>query len=172
MQAYIALIGCTCLLALTAACSGGIYGVSFGGGAPDTRPADVQAVKDTEAAWLKDTALKDPARFASYYAEDALVLSPNAPLVAGKDKIQAGLTALMADPNFALTFHSARVEASQKGDMVYTVGEYSRTVSDQKSKRPVTDRGNYLTVWKKQADGNWKVVTDMDNSELPAGYAH
>jgi len=36
----------------------------------------------------------------------------------------------------------------------------------------VTDKGNYLTVWKKQSDGNWKVVTDMDNSELPAGYAH
>ena len=164
MNRYETLIGCACLLGLTAACAPAV--------APDTRQADIQAVKDVEIAWARDAALKDPARFASYYAEDALVLSPNAPLVAGKDKIQAGLTALMADPNFALTFHSARVEASQKGDMVYTVGEYSRTVSDQKSKRPVTDRGNYLTVWKKQADGNWKVVTDMDNSELPAGYAH
>jgi uncharacterized protein (TIGR02246 family) len=172
MQVYVALVGCICLWGLTAACGGGIYGVSVGGGSPDTRPADVQAVKDTEAAWLKDTALKDPAQFASYYAEDALVLSPNAPLVAGKNKIQAGLTTLMADPNFALTFHSTRVEASKGGDMVYTIGAYSRTVSDPKNKQPITDKGNYLTVWKKQADGNWKVVTDMDNSELPAGYAH
>jgi uncharacterized protein (TIGR02246 family) len=172
MQVYLALIGCTCLLGLTAACGSAIVGVSFGGGAHDTRPADVQAVKDLEAAWLNETALKDPARFASYYAEDALVLSPNAPLIAGKNKIQAGLTTLMADPNFALTFHSTRVEASKGGDMVYTIGEYSRTTSDPKSKQPVTDKGNYLTVWKKQADGNWKVVTDMDNSALPAGYAH
>jgi len=171
MRVYVALVGCTCLLGLTAACSGG-FGVMVLGGAPDTRQADVQAVKDLEAAWLNDAALKDPARFASYYAEDALALSPNAPLVAGKNKIQAGLTSLMADPNFALTFHSTRVEASQGGDMVYTIGAYSRTVSDPKSKQPVTDKGNYLTVWKKQADGNWKVVTDMDNSELPVGYAH
>jgi uncharacterized protein (TIGR02246 family) len=171
MRDYVALIGCTCLLGLTAACTGCGFKVLVGG-ASDTRQADVQAVKDTEAAWLKDTALKDPAQFASYYAEDALVLSPNMPLIAGKNKIQAGLTTLMADPNFALTFHSTRVEASKGGDMVYTIGAYSRTVSDPKSKQPVTDKGNYLTVWKKQADGNWKVVTDMDNSELPAGAAH
>jgi uncharacterized protein (TIGR02246 family) len=171
MQSHLALVGCTCLLGLTAACAGGGFGV-FVGGTPDTRQADVQAVKELEAAWLSDAALKDPARFASYYAEDALVLSPNAPLVAGKNKIQAGLTTLMADPNFALTFHSTRVEASKGGDMVYTIGEYSRTVSDPKSKRPVTDKGNYLTVWKRQADGNWKVATDMDNSEFPVGYAH
>jgi uncharacterized protein (TIGR02246 family) len=162
MQRYVA-AGCICLLALAAACSIGV--------APDTRPADVQAVKDLEAAWLKDAALKDPAKFASYYAEDALVLSPNTPLIAGRDKIQAGLTTLMADANFALTFHSARVEASKGGDFVYTIGAYARTVSDPKAKRPVTDKGNYLTVWRKQAGGDWKVVTDMDNSELPAARA-
>jgi ketosteroid isomerase-like protein len=162
MQGYAALVGCTCVLGLTAACTSGVT--------PDTRQADVQAVKDTEAAWLSDTALRDSARFASYYAEDALVLSPNQPMIAGKNKIQAGLTTLMADPNFALTFHSARVEASKGGDLVYTIGAYSRTASDPISKQPVTDKGNYLTVWKKQADGNWKVVTDMDNSELPAAH--
>jgi uncharacterized protein (TIGR02246 family) len=172
MQGHLALIGCSCLLGLTAACGGSYFGVSVGGGAHDTRPADVQAVKEQEAAWLNDAALKDPARFASYYAEDALVLSPNAPPIAGKNRIQAGLTTLMADPNFALTFHSTRVEASRGGDMVYTIGEYARTTSDPKNKQPVTDKGNYLTVWRRQADGNWKVATDMDNSELSAGYAH
>ena len=29
------------------------------------------------------------------------------------------------------------------------------------------DRGKYLEVWKKQADGKWKVVADMFNSDLP-----
>lgn len=160
MQYYLALIGCTCLLGVTAACTTSV--------APDRRQIDVQAVKDTEAAWLQDAVLKDPAKFASYYADNALVLSPNQPLVEGKDKIQAGLTTLMADPNFALTFHSSRVDAAKGGDFVYTVGAYSRTVSDPKTQQPVTDKGNYLTVWKKQAGGTWKVVTDMDNSELPA----
>jgi uncharacterized protein (TIGR02246 family) len=157
---YLATMGCTCLLSVTLACTHTA--------APDSRAADVQAVKDMEAAWLKDTALKDPVKFAGYYADDALLLSPNQPLVAGRDKIQAGLTTLMADPNFALTFQSSHVEAAKGGDFVYTVGAYARTVSDPKTKQPVTDKGNYLTIWKKQSDGAWKVVTDMDNSELPA----
>ena len=163
MRGYLALAGCTGLLGLTAACNSGAY--------RDMRPSDVRVVEEMEASWLKDVALKDPARFASYYAEDALVLPPNAPPVTGRDKIQAGLATLMADPNFALTFHSSRVEASWGGDFVYTIGAYSRTASDPKDKRPVTDNGHYLTVWKKQAGGHWKVVADMDNSELPAAGA-
>jgi uncharacterized protein (TIGR02246 family) len=160
MSHYLAAaMGSACLLSMTLACSHSV---------PDTRAADVQAVKDTEAAWLKDTALKDPVKFAGYYADDALVLSPNQPLVEGRDKIQAGLAALMADPNFALTFQSSRVDAANGGDFVYTVGAYSRTVTDLKTRQPVTDKGNYLTIWKKESDGTWKVVTDMDNSELPA----
>lgn len=159
MTHYLATSVCTCLLSVTLACTHSVV--------PDTRAADVQAVKDTEAAWLKDTALKDPVKFAGYYAGNALVLSPNQPLVEGRDKIQAGLTTLMADPNFALTFHSSRVDAAKGGDFAYTVGAYARTVSDPKTKQPVTDKGNYLTIWKKQSDGAWKVVTDMDNSESP-----
>jgi ketosteroid isomerase-like protein len=159
MRRYLA-GGCICLLALLEACSGGIAVV-------DTRQADVQAVKDLEAAWEKVATVKDPAKFAGYYSEDALVLSPHVPLISGRDKIQAGLATLMADPNFALTFHAARVEASKGGDFVYTIGAYSRTVSDPKTKAPVTDKGNYLTVWRKLPGGEWKVVTDMDNSELP-----
>jgi ketosteroid isomerase-like protein len=31
----------------------------------------------------------------------------------------------------------------------------------------VNDRGKYLEVWKKQADGTWKCVMDMWNSDLP-----
>jgi hypothetical protein len=69
VQHYFAFAGCTCLLGLTAAWGGAYVGVSVGGGARDSRPGDVKAVKDLEAAWLNDAALKVAARFASYYAE-------------------------------------------------------------------------------------------------------
>jgi ketosteroid isomerase-like protein len=31
----------------------------------------------------------------------------------------------------------------------------------------VTDKGTYLTVFKKQADGSWKAVEDFTASEIP-----
>ena len=32
----------------------------------------------------------------------------------------------------------------------------------------VSDKGKYLTVYKKQPDGNWKVIADIGNSDLQA----
>jgi ketosteroid isomerase-like protein len=32
----------------------------------------------------------------------------------------------------------------------------------------VTDQGKLVEVWKKQADGKWKTVADIFNSDLPA----
>src|SRR5208282_1567810 len=73
---------------------------------PDTRPADVQAVKDVEAAWLKDTATKDADKFVSYFAEDASALYPGAGILNGKEAIKGAMAPLFADPNFALTCQS------------------------------------------------------------------
>jgi len=34
-----------------------------------------------------------------------------------------------------------------------------------------TDKGKYLTVFRKQPDGSWKAVADMINSDLPLAQA-
>jgi uncharacterized protein (TIGR02246 family) len=133
--------------------------------APDTRAADLQAVKDTEAAWVKDTASKDPDKWASYFTEDGDGLYPGAPTLNGKAAIKAAMAPYFADPNFSLTFSSTRAMASKGGDMVYSEGTYTMTMSDPKTKKPVTDKGKYLTVYVKQADGNWKAVADTFNSD-------
>ncbi|MGQ0642023.1 MAG: YybH family protein, partial [Gemmatimonadaceae bacterium] len=33
--------------------------------------------------------------------------------------------------------------------------------------QPAEDRGRYVNVWQRQADGSWKIVRDMSNSSLP-----
>jgi uncharacterized protein (TIGR02246 family) len=157
------MIACAGLFALTAACTN-----TTNTAAPDTRDADIKAVKDVEVAWAKDAATKDPEKFAGYYTDNASVLLPNTPIITGKDGIKAALKPLLADPNFALSFQSTSADASKGGDLVYTVGTYSMTETDPKSKKPVTDKGKYMTVYKKQADGSWKAVADMLNSDLPA----
>jgi len=35
------------------------------------------------------------------------------------------------------------------------------------SGKTISDKGKYLTVWKKEADGDWKVLVDTYNSDLP-----
>jgi len=134
---------------------------------PDTRAADVQAVKDVEAAWVRDIATKDVDKFASYFAEDASGLYPGAATLNGKAAIKAAFATYFADPNFSVTFQSARAMASKGGDMVYSQGTYTMTMTNPKTKKPVTDKGKYLTIYTKQADGSWKAVVDTSNSDSP-----
>jgi len=134
---------------------------------PDTRAADERAVREADAAWSKAVAAKDVEGYLSFFADDALVLPPNAPMLTGKESIRKGLSEMMATPGFAMSWQPTKAEASRGGDLAYTVGTYQFTLNDAKGK-PVTDRGKYMTVWKKQSNGNWKAVADMANSDLPA----
>jgi ketosteroid isomerase-like protein len=74
---------------------------------------------------------------------------------------------LMDDPNFQLQFVATKVEVAKSGDVGYTEGSYMMTMTDPATKQPMTDKGKYVTVYKKQADGSWKAVEDMQNSDMP-----
>lgn len=131
----------------------------------DTRAADVQAVKDVEAAWAKDANSKDADKWASYFTDDGSGLYPGAATLKGKAAIKAAMMSYMADPNFSLSFQSDRAMAAKSGDMVYTEGAYTMTMTNPKTKKPMTDHGKFLTVYTKQADGTWKAVADTFNSD-------
>lgn len=64
-----------------------------------------------------------------------------------------------------LPWQAAKVEVSRSGDLGYTIGTYEGTWTPPKGEA-VKDRGKYLEVWKKQADGKWKCVADMYSSDL------
>jgi uncharacterized protein (TIGR02246 family) len=155
------LIVCLALAVLIVGCS------TASAPPPDTRAADVQAVKDVEAAWVKDTAAKDADKWASYFTEDGSGLYPGAGTLNGRAAIKAAMAPYFADPNFSLSFQSTRAMASKGGDMVYSQGTYTMTMTNPKTKKPMTDKGKYLTVYTKQADGSWKAVADTFNSDSP-----
>ena len=154
------LILCLTLAVLTIACANAPAPPP-----PDTRAADVQAVKDLEAAWSKDANSKDADKWASYFAEDGSGLYPGAGTLNGKAAIKAAMAPMLADPNFSLAFQSTRAMASKGGDMVYSEGTYTMTMTNPKTKKSMTDKGKYLTVYMKQADGSWKAVSDTYNSD-------
>ncbi|MBZ5681843.1 MAG: nuclear transport factor 2 family protein [Acidobacteriia bacterium] len=134
---------------------------------PDTRVADVQAVKNLEAAAAKDANAKDAEKWAGFFAEDASGLFPGAGILNGRAAIKAAIAPLFADPNFSLSLQSTRAMASKGGDMVYLQGTYTMTMTDPKTKKPMTDKGKYLTIFTKQPDRSWKAIADTYNSDSP-----
>ena len=139
--------------------------------APPAPTVDVAAeqakIHDAEAAQLKGWDAKDMDRIVAYYADDATLMTPGFPAMKGKDAMRNGLKPFLADPNLKLETSDERVEVSKAGDVGFLQGSYKMVTTDPKTKKPMTDKGSYVTVFKKQADGNWKAVSDINTSELP-----
>lgn len=134
--------------------------------AADTRAADEAAVREADIAWSKSAGARQMAETISYYVDDASLLPPNAPIATGKPAITKVWEGLFALPGFAVAWQPVAVEVARSGDLAYSRGTYELTANDPNGK-PETERGKYLEVWKKQADGSWKVVADMFSSDQP-----
>jgi len=158
----------TKLTALTGLCGAALALVLTGcaQSAADTT-ADVKALRDNEAQWNQDFAAKDAEKLVAHYADNAVLMSPGMPASAGKEAIRKTLTAMVTDPALSLKFQAARVEVAKTGDMAYTQGSYTLTMTDPASKQVMNDHGSYVTTYSKQADGSWKAVADIATSEVP-----
>ncbi|MBI1791999.1 MAG: DUF4440 domain-containing protein, partial [Acidobacteria bacterium] len=53
-------------------------------------------------------------------------------------------------------------------DMAFSEGSYETTGTDPATKKKVSEKGNYVTCWMKQADGSWKAVADITAAEPAA----
>lgn len=134
--------------------------------AVDTSAADQKAIRDGETAWAADWASRNVDKIAAHYADNASLMAPDLPIMQGKEAIRNGLTQLLSDPNAMLNFTPATVEVSK--DLGYTQGTYTMTMTNPKTKKVETEKGKYVTVYKKQADGSWKAIEDINNADSPA----
>ena len=134
--------------------------------APDTRAADEAAIRQADIAFSDAAGKKQVDTFVSYYAPDASVFAPNAPIATGTEAIRKMWVQLVETPGFAISWQPVKVEAAGSGDLGYSYGTYEQTMKGPDG-NPVTDRGKNVAVWKKQSDGTWKTVADIFNSDLP-----
>jgi uncharacterized protein (TIGR02246 family) len=134
--------------------------------APDTRPADEAAIRAACDEAVKAMAASDPAKAASFYADDAVGMVPDAPVVQGKENMQKYFEAMLKEkPEFS--FNVVKVEVAKSGDVAYEWGTGKVAVKDKKGKVTETTFKS-LTALKKQADGNWKVAVDTLVPDPPA----
>jgi uncharacterized protein (TIGR02246 family) len=135
--------------------------------ANDTRAADEATLRNLDAEWSKAAGAKDLEKTASYYTDDALILPPNMPTIQGKQQGRAMWQGMFSVPGFGGGWKATKVEVARSGDLGYVTGAYELSETDASGK-PMVDKGKYLEIWKKQADGSWKCVADMFNTDLPS----
>ena len=135
--------------------------------AVDTKSAIEKALRDLDAQWSAAAGANDLDKTVSFYSDDAIVMPPNAPSATTKETIRSAWKEMLTTPGAAISWKATKVEVAKSGDLACVSGAYEQTTIDASGK-PVTDRGKYVEVWEKQADGKWKCGADIWNSDLPA----
>lgn len=130
--------------------------------------ADARAIENAAKAQLAAIAARDVTGATNVYARDAVFIDDTGTASRGKDAISATFKGYLADPAMKIDFTLGRMIISSGGDMAYSVSEFTQTYTDPTTKKPVTMKGTNICVWRKQADGSWKLVADS-NAAGPAG---
>lgn len=125
-----------------------------------------EALKQLSREWSAQIPTRNIEKIVAYWAEDAVMMPPGQPPVVGKAAIRQYVEGAMRVPGFNISWEPLSVHVSRGGDMAYLIERNVATVNDPSGK-PVTTHGKVVTVWRKDANGQWKNVVDMWN-EAPA----
>ena len=135
-------------------------------GSTPTDSAKVRtAIESTNARFLDAFKRGDKATMIANYADDAVLMMPNEQAWRGHDEIEKGLSAFVDQ----MAFKNGRTITSDvmvAGDLAVETGRYAWTLKPKEGPE-ITDKGKYLTAWRRQSDGSWKVVRDINNSDMP-----
>lgn len=101
-----------------------------------------------------------------FWSDDAVMLPPDLPLLDGKDSIRAYVEGASKIPGFSISWEPVSAHISLGGDMAYLI-EKNVIAFDDAEGNKVISHGKVITVWQKDALGDWKNVVDMWNAAPP-----
>lgn len=124
---------------------------------PDPRLAET--VHKANADWFVAMKTGDAAVIAAPYAEHGMFVFPDGSSIQGRDAVEKMYRTRFEQRGLAVstTIDSKRLEPD--GDLAYEWGV--ATIGMMKDGKPVTAGGRYLTVWQRQASGEWQIFRNL-----------
>jgi ketosteroid isomerase-like protein len=120
-----------------------------------------------EALFAKDVAARGGPGFASWFADDGVLLGNGVAPIVGKVAIEKSST--WSPKDYQLTWTPTDAVMGPSGDIGYTWSLYQGHSKDAGG-NPVNTSGRFITVWRKEPDGSWKVALDAGaNAPAEAG---
>jgi uncharacterized protein (TIGR02246 family) len=122
------------------------------------------AIMKADRDFNQAVADRDLKRFLSFLAEEATFNGGTPDEMRGRDAVAKGWAPFFSPTGPRLAWRPLKGEVIGHGDVGYTIGAWERHTPAADGKPASVSRGNYVTVWRKQADGSWKVVFDTGSS--------
>lgn len=125
--------------------------------------ADPQELIEADRAFARATAERGAEGWASFFSDSGRMIPNGQAEVRGRSRIEEAMAPLLSDPDYSLTWEPEGAEISAGGNLGYTWGRYSsRRLAPEGGEQ--ISQGRYLTIWRRQTDGSWKVELDMGNA--------
>jgi len=127
-------------------------------GCATARP-DPAVLLERDRAFDAATAERGMDGFLEFIAPDVTLLPPGEALQHGRDAMRDHWKDLLAQKGM-IRWHPVEGQLAASGDLGYTIGLYELHATDAKGQKQ-DHHGKYLTVWRKDPDGVWRVVSDL-----------
>jgi ketosteroid isomerase-like protein len=129
-----------------------LAGLATGSSAATLDDAELkEQVRKTEAAFAKTMADRDHAGFTSFLADETVFLGRTT--LRGKAAVADAWKRFYEGPQAPFSWAPERVEVLDSG----TLGMTSGPVYDETGKRT----GTFNSVWRREKDGQWRIVFDI-----------
>jgi ketosteroid isomerase-like protein len=127
---------------------------------------DVAAITEFNKRYLKAINDGDSATLASLTLPEHIMIAPGRPPIVGKEANDAANA--RAAQMFKIEETWAPVETFISGDLAYQRGTFTVAATPKAGGTTRNTRGTFLRIYKRQPNGEWRMVRDMFNSEQPA----
>jgi ketosteroid isomerase-like protein len=119
------------------------------------RAADAYVAAMNSADWR---------RVARSFSDAAVRIPPNEEPHEGRESIERWLGGIEELGSYELI----RDRIDGEDGIAYIRGRYAITLRPVGAPAPLSDEGDFLEIWRKEADGAWRIIEAMWNTRLPA----
>ncbi len=122
-----------------------------------------ESIRQLDAEFMKAVNARSAgALVKAFYAENAVLMPPNHPVVEGVTAIQRFLQGFMDSGLTSMKLDTTMTGSA--GDLAYGRGRYTLSLSSPGG-APVHDEGKYIVVYGRQSNGSWRAIADIFNSD-------
>ena len=102
----------------------------------------------------------------SYMADDMVRLPKiGGKLITGREEVRKADSPIFADPNRKLQWEPVDAHLFADGKSGVTSGRYKVVVKDAAGAEKVMATGGYVTGWRQDTNGKWKVIFDTGSPD-------
>ena len=127
--------------------------------------ADIVAINEIWIQYAGSFNSGDLDSWISLWTDNGIQMAPDDPAVIGKEQIRAKYESIF--PQFIFKMAIANEEVRVAGDLAFSRGNYTFSMTPKAGGETIEIDGKYLTILERQTDGSWRILRDCFNSDVP-----